>query len=263
MRRQYADSRNLSARAALHERFSTNPTGWLRWVFDHIPFPGSGRILELGAATGGLWSANADRLPAGLAATISDLSPGMVEQARENLGPLLAGAEFRLLDAENIDCPDESFDLVIANHMLYHVDDLDRALGEIRRVLRPGGHLVATTVGLGHMKQLRELLGQVVPRREDTHHTVTGVFCLETGPESLGGHFVEVRRLDYRDHLEVTDPQAVVDYVLSTDKQLEYLTENKLVELGARVAQVIEQEGGMRIDKSSGMLRARRQAAEN
>lgn len=45
------------------------------------------------------------------------------------------------LDIENIDLPDNSLDLVIANHVLEHIDDR-KALAEIHRVLRPGGELV-------------------------------------------------------------------------------------------------------------------------
>jgi cyclopropane fatty-acyl-phospholipid synthase-like methyltransferase len=62
---QYRDSRNLSARINLHERFSTNPLRWHRWVFEHLRLPESARVLELGCGTSNLWKQNAERIPAG------------------------------------------------------------------------------------------------------------------------------------------------------------------------------------------------------
>ena len=56
--KQYRDSGNLKARIALHSRFSTNPYGWFRWVFDHLDLPPQNRLLELGCGAGDLWVEN-------------------------------------------------------------------------------------------------------------------------------------------------------------------------------------------------------------
>ena len=80
VRRQYHDDSNLNARSALHERFSTNPYGWHRWVFDHLTtLPVQMCILELGCGPGYLWDANRDRIPAGWDLTLTDFSAGMVD----------------------------------------------------------------------------------------------------------------------------------------------------------------------------------------
>ena len=52
---QYRDSGNLRARMGLHERFSTNPLGWQRWVFNQFDLMPDSRILELGCGPGRLW----------------------------------------------------------------------------------------------------------------------------------------------------------------------------------------------------------------
>ena len=63
---QYRDSSNLDARAAIHQRFSTNPYGWFNWVFDVLTkFPDNARILELGCGPGYMWKECARRIPAG------------------------------------------------------------------------------------------------------------------------------------------------------------------------------------------------------
>ena len=58
------------------------------------------------------------------------------------------------MDAQDIPFEDDTFGCVVANHMLYHVPDLDKGLAEIRRVLKPGGKLYAATNGEAHMLEL-------------------------------------------------------------------------------------------------------------
>ena len=106
---QYADGRNLSARIALHERFSTR-NDWFEWVFDHFPKATAARVLELGCGTGALWKSNAARIPEGWAITLSDFSEGMVEQARQSLASLRRPFSFRVIDAQTIPFPDALFD---------------------------------------------------------------------------------------------------------------------------------------------------------
>jgi hypothetical protein len=84
---QYCTTSNLKARIALHQRFSTNPYGWLRWVFDQFRLPLQCRLVELGGGTGDLWVENQFRIPTGWAITLSDASMGMVSHG---LCPLIA-----------------------------------------------------------------------------------------------------------------------------------------------------------------------------
>src|SRR5215467_11677974 len=60
---QYRDDTNLNARAALHERFSVNPVGLQRWIFDLLDLPSRAEVLEVGCGPGHLWVANLDRIP--------------------------------------------------------------------------------------------------------------------------------------------------------------------------------------------------------
>ena len=59
LREQYKDGSNLSARIRLHQRFSTNRYGQMRWMFDRIQLPENARVLELGCGTGLLWRGRA------------------------------------------------------------------------------------------------------------------------------------------------------------------------------------------------------------
>ena len=161
---QYRDASNLNARIALHSRFSTNPAGWMRWAFDQMRLEPGQRILEVGAGPGTIWEQNLDRVPPGCDITLTDFSGGMVEQAHENLRGSEPRFNIRRANAEDLPFDDESFDLVIAHYMLYHVPDIPRALGEFRRVLSPGGRVQAGTIGRDHLREISELVRRFDPK---------------------------------------------------------------------------------------------------
>src|SRR5258706_10720793 len=138
LNQQYRDASNLNARIQLHVRFSQNTYGWHRWVFDQLKASPQSRVLELGCGPGRLWSENAARIPPGWEITLSDFSPGMIAEAQRNLASAGHSFAFERVDAQSIPFADASFDMVIANHMLYHVPGRPEALAEIPRVLRSG-----------------------------------------------------------------------------------------------------------------------------
>jgi ubiquinone/menaquinone biosynthesis C-methylase UbiE len=133
--RQYHNAANLEARIALHARFSTTTYGYYAWIFDHLDLPPHSRVLELGCGTGRLWLENVHRIPEGWDVTLSDFSPGMLQEAQQNLRDSQRAFAFAVIDAQVIlPYEDERFDGVIANHMLYHVPDRPKALAEALRL---------------------------------------------------------------------------------------------------------------------------------
>jgi ubiquinone/menaquinone biosynthesis C-methylase UbiE len=218
LQQQYHNSARLRARANLHARFRTNPHNWFAWLFDHLILPEQSRILELGCGPAWLWTRNIDRVPAGWDITLSDFSQGMVDEAQRRLQDSIRSFSFAVIDAQAIPYPDATFDAVIANHMLYHVPDLPTALAEIRRVLKPGGHFYASTIGTNHLHELSTLF----PPRDASIMPGSGVgvgynfsFNLENGAEQLAAYFPSVILSRREDALEVTEAEPIVDYVLS------------------------------------------------
>ena len=210
---QYRTSTNLEARIALHKRFGTNPYGWFRFVCDHLALQPGWRVLEVGCGPGSLWLDQKARLPEGIRLFLGDLSYGMATTARRNLAGQVP-ADFLVLDAQAIPFPAGFFDLVVANHMLYHVPNINQAASEIARVLRPGGRLVAATNGLRHMQELRDLLQRVLPLT-DLHTSQTRRFALENAAGILAHSFPEAQTYAYDEHLEVTEVEPLVAYVHS------------------------------------------------
>jgi len=97
--------------------------------------------LELGSGTGFflLNLAQAGVLTRG---QVTDLSPRMVEVAVSNAASLGLDVEGRVADAESIPYDDDTFDLVVGHAVLHHIPDLDLAMREVLRVLKPGGRFV-------------------------------------------------------------------------------------------------------------------------
>jgi SAM-dependent methyltransferase len=252
---QYRDGSNLSARARLHERFSTNPYPWFRWVFEQLDIPEAARVLEIGCGTGALWAGNLDRLPSGWQVTLSDFSAGMLAEARRALAPSGRAFSTIVADAQSLPYPAGRFDAVVANHMLYHVPDVDRALAEFRRVLVPGGRLYAATNGVGHLGELWALLAEFAGR-PTTDSRLARRFGLENGPELQGRHFASVELRRRANELVVTEAEPLVDYAFSVASRVEDTSDararfRKFVE--ARVAR----DDTVRITPQTGLFVAR------
>jgi ubiquinone/menaquinone biosynthesis C-methylase UbiE len=163
---QYKDASRLDAHIALHREFSVNRQGWPAWLFEQLDLPARVDLLELGCGPALLWVENAHRIPTGWNVRLSDFSAGMIADAEERLAAAEHRFAFQVIDATSIPMPDESFDCVLANHMLYHVPDRPRALREIRRILRPGGLLFASTLSGDTMQEMGEVVRAVTTRRE-------------------------------------------------------------------------------------------------
>ncbi len=252
---QYRTAQNLNARIRLHLQFSANPYGWFRWVFDHYHFPAEARLLELGCGPGDLWRENRDRLPPGWQITLSDFSPGMLAQARQNLAGLPVPVRFANLDAQALPFASHSFDAVIANHCLYHFPDRPQALAEIRRVLAPGGRFFATTIGETHMQPLPALLARFDPAIEDALAATPHGFTLENGAAQLQACFPQLRLSRYPDALLVSDPAALVDYMFSSVHL--GADDHRRAELDQFITrQMAESGGAIRIHKDSGLFEA-------
>ena len=249
---QYKDSSNLDARAVIHQRFSTNQYGWFKWVFDTLlKLPENARILELGCGHGLLWKENADRIPTGWNITLSDLSPGMLDAAWRNLVVTGRAFQFKEIDAQEIPFEDETFDAVIANHMLYHVPDRPKAFAEIRRVLKPGGRLIATTIGKNHLKELAVWFREV----NDAFVSFGNPFTLENGTEQLKRYFSQMTVSRINDNLEVTEIEPILAYIRSSMHATE-VAQEKLMELRQDLEKDLAEKGMIYISKDSGLFEA-------
>ena len=251
---QYKDASNLDARVEIHRRFSTNPYGWFNWLFDTLQkLPADAKILELGSGPAYMWRESSSRIPAGWDITLSDLSAGMVDAAWRNLVVTGRNYQFKEIDAQAIPFEDERFDAVIANFMLYHVPDRPKALGEIRRVLKSGGTLIAATVGKNHLLEMMEWLQQV--HVGNVWESYANPFTLENGLEQLKPFFSKVTLARYEDSLKVTEVEPIMAYLRSSLRATE-LSEEELIKVQNSLENELKEQGRIFIRKDVGMFEA-------
>ena len=251
---QYKAATNLNARISLHDKFSTNKYGWQRWVFDQLLVPSLGTILELGCGSGLLWINNADRIPPEWTIILSDLSSGMIDRTRGNLSKIKRSFTYAQVDAQFIGIVGESVEVVIANHMLYHVPDLPRAFSEIHRILRPDGKLYAATNGSTGATGIPELVKRIKPNVYSEMPVHESLFRLENSAEDLSRLFVEVEILSYKDSLLITEADPLVQYV----KSFMRLNEDEIDRFRAFAEAEISRDSAIRIPKNTGMFVARK-----
>ena len=181
VRAQYETEDNLRARKSAYANAEGDDPR--EFAFEAVAEAAPRRVLEVGGGEGEL----AERIRGELGAEVIaiDQSERMVEIQRSK------GVDARVGDVEELPFADGEFDVVVAAWMLYHVSDLDRALADIARVLKPGGRLVAVTNATDHLQELWDLAGRETSLRRFT-------FRSENGEESLRRHFVSVTRRDAR-----------------------------------------------------------------
>ena len=208
---QYATDVNLRARQRLWEH-QQPPFDLVSWVLDvaGLDAGSPAKVLDVGCGNGVYLRELRRRR---IDALGCDLSPGMLAAARPH--PTLVSA-----DVTRLPFAGSAFDVVLAPHMLYHVNDRELAAQELRRVLRPGGRCVAVTNGGDHMRSLRTLVESAVRAATpgwEMRNPSTHAFSLDNGEAQLRVAFAQVTCARATDAAPValTDASVAADYVAS------------------------------------------------
>jgi len=251
---QYRTADNLNARINLHKKFSTNPIDWHDWVYSQFDLKSGIKVLEIGCGPATLWQINADLIPSEIQIYLTDFSYGMAKTASSIKLP---ENRFRFMNCEAGALPFQTgyFDIVIANHMLYHVPDLHLTLNEIYRVLKPSGKLFAATNGKYHMHEIHQLVIEIAPNLNDKY-PITQNFSLENGAELIQQHFSMVDCLIYPDSLLITEEKPLTDYIQSFWGTL--LTKNDIEACASKIKNVINQSGVFAVQKCTGLFVAKK-----
>lgn len=247
---QYKNAKNLNDRISLHEKYSTNKQGWFNWLFNQIDFSKINRLLELGCGNGKLWQENKIDLR-NREIFLSDISEGMVEEVRNKLG-----SDFNCIvaDAEKIPFKDEYFDSIIANHVLFYLNDLNLGLKEIERVLKSDGILYCSTYGKNHMKEITEIVQNFDSRINLSNHSLYDIFGLENGESILKKYFYNVQRMDYQDSLEITESKPLIDYIMSCHGNQNEILGPRLNEFKEYIEELLENNGKIVVTKQAGLF---------
>lgn len=256
MKNQYQNASNISARINLHSLYSQNPQGWFPWIYEQMEMRSDMQVLEIGCGDGTLWSSNLKKLPEEVGITLSDISEGMLRDARRAIGMEDLRFTFQVFDCHQIPCADESFDLVVANHVLFYCDDVAKVCQEVRRVLKPGGCFLCSTYGRNHMIEVSRLVQGFDDRIVLSADKLYERFGKENGAEILKDYFSENEWREYEDYLLVPEPEPLISYVLSCHgNQGQYIAE-RYKEFRAYVRR--KTDVGFQITKEAGIFISRK-----
>lgn len=249
------DVSSLNESVNLMEQFSENTEGWYQWVFKNIDFSSGKEILELACGNGALWAKNENLLEMNSNIILTELFEDMINEAKMNLNQCGDRFKFMLANPHRLDFEDNTFDIVIANHILFYMKDIDTVLSEIKRVLKPGGHIYCSTIGENHMKELEKLMqsfsGNIILQEEKLYSK----FGLENGEEILLRYFGQVEKAIYKDRLIVNDTNSLLEYVYSIPGNILDIIDNKKKEFEKYIKNTLE-DGPIYITNSLGMFRA-------
>lgn len=247
---QYKNAKNLNDRISLHEKYSTNKQGWFNWLFEKIDFSKVNRLLELGCGNGKLWQENKIDLR-NREIFLSDISDGMVDEVRNKLG---SNFNCIVVNAEKIPFKDAYFDTIIANHVLFYLNDLNQGLKEIDRVLKPNGVFYCSTYGKEHMKEITELVQNFDSRINLSNHSLYNLFGLENGEEILKHYFSNVQRLEYPDSLEITESKPLIDYIMSCHGNQNEILAPRLAEFKEYIESILNKNDKIVVTKQAGLF---------
>lgn len=211
----YATGEYLNKRYEIHERYSVPRIDFPAWVLGRVQWQGVKRVLDIGCG------------PGHYAAALGELAPDVEYYGFDYSSAMLAqhqSTHNRLAqaDARFIPFADNVFDVVMANHMLYHVPDIAGAIGEIRRVLKPDGVLVTATNSINTMPQFYELYKRAImvlssPGKQiNVPLPASHSFSLESGTRQLARYFFAVVRHDFPSAFVFEEVEPVMAYLEST-----------------------------------------------
>lgn len=230
LKSQYENANNISARIRLHRDYSRNKQGWFPWIFEQFLSETSTKesltILELGCGDGTLWKENFDKIPKNASIILSDISEGMLRDARRNVSVADKRFSYEIINCEDIPYKDKTFDVIFANHLLFYCDDMEKACKEILRVLKTDGIFFCATYGKNHMKEIAQLAQDFDSRIVLAAENLYERFGLENGEKILSSYFDSISLKRYEDEIEINEAEPIIEYILSCHgNQNQYLLE--------------------------------------
>ena len=251
VKKQFSNDKNLAMRINFYKKYTTNKYSFSDWLFDKYKFKENMSILELGCGDGVHWKDRIDKLPKACKLILSDFSEGMLNLVKERYSKF-DNVSFEKIDIQSIPFEDNSFDMIIANHMLFHVPDLNKALQEVNRVLKKGGYFYSATDGNGGMRPfLHEAIKQFNP--ESKAFTEQLPFNLQNGKEILERYFPIVERFHYENVLAITKTEDLMEWLKSTTS-ISGFSEENLADLYKYFENIRVKDGAINIPRETGLF---------
>ena len=251
---QYSDEKRLEARIQLYG-YCKHKTNFHQWIFDKLDFENVTSVLELGCGNGILWKNNIEGIPGGISIILTDISEGMLHAAKGSLSNYGNKFQFKVADACQVPFRNSSFQMIIANHMLFHIDNIKGTLAEIKRLLTDNGFAYASTPSIKNLQQLIDVAAGFNEKLEFSNDIIRD-FNLENGKEVLSESFDVAEIFVYRNDIVVRTSEPLLFYLASIyeGEQLDFYV-SIFDEFREYLDSVIESKGEIRINNRNALFK--------
>lgn len=249
---QYLTDDKLAIRAKLHQQYNVNHQPIEEWFFTNFELPTHPRILEIGCGNGHLWTNYLETLPIDSQLILTDFSSGMVDIVEKKFGkdPRVTTC---VADVQKLPFEANSFDIVIANHALHHVEHINQAIAEISRVLVPSGKFYATANG---SNGLENYLHKAIQHVETDNHAFAEPlpFNLQNAGTFLNETFADFTIVEFPNALEITQTQDLILWIDSTRDMQPEISTDLLEKLTVYFDSMMNKHGVIKIPKQVGLI---------
>ncbi len=215
VRHHYQTADALRVRQEIHDTYTVPKVDFVDWAINGINWRGDESVLDVGCGAGNYYG-NLREIEPNVQYQGLDFSPGMLMKHPATHSLVLASAT-------HIPYGNDQFDIIMANHMLYHVPNIDEAIVEFRRVLKPSGVVMVATNSIQNMPELQVLMRRAIlllTRAGGTQiqppKPASDWFALENGSRQLARHFYAIVRHDLPSKLIFSEIDPIMDYLEST-----------------------------------------------
>lgn len=216
LRRQFRTTESWRIRQQTHEKYTFPRQSFVEWAMGLVPWHGDERVLDVGCGPGKYYDYFKAEHP-GVRYTGLDYSYAMIGE-HGGIGQVTRGS------MEDLPFADATFDVVMANHVVYLAPDVEATLAELKRVLKPGGLMITATTSVDSTREFRELFRRTIllvsppgkASEVNIPETLHRRFALENGTRLLARHFFAVARYDLPSALVFPAVEPIMEYLEAT-----------------------------------------------
>ncbi len=211
---------NLDARIDIHQTYSVSNVGWFNWFISEVQIPTGAKVLELGSGMGTLWKYVDPKLISSIKLTVSDESPAMCDEL-DRMFDSYANVHVKKINiSEDIELPFLP-DILICNHVLYHVENNVAAIRKIHDQLNLGKKRCRCFFGTNSYYSMNEL-SLFLPERFGNYPMgdMISSFTLESGCKQIFNEFGAAFSHMFHDTLSIDAAAPIVNYINSMPLQL-------------------------------------------
>ena len=206
---------NWHIRQQTHDQYTFPKVDFVEWVMHHVALQGDENLLDLGCGTGRYYNYIHTNYP--------DVTYTGIDTANDMTAEHPAPSRIIHSPMDEIPFEDDTFDVVMANHVMYYAANVVDVVKEAQRVLKPNGLFVASTSSVTTTPQFRELFRRAIllvsPPGASRDVKVPGGlhqrFALENGSRLLAKHYFAVVRHDLPGAFVFDEVDPIMDYLES------------------------------------------------